>query len=1036
MIRLNRRSHVARKIWFIACLFVLMIIEPSLLFATSSKRRAPSQEEYYSTVAVGVSEASLKKADVLRQKTISSIKSLLKSKRTPKSREFELRLRLGELHAERHDHLRDLEMNRYDRAYQKWIATGKKGREPKLSTRGSRAELAEAANAFRHLVNRFPKHPRTAAALYSLGKTLGRLNNPSAAKYFQKLIKNHPKSELIPEAHLALGEYYFEKSDVDNAIRSYRKMLKYKQHASYPYAMYKLGWSYYNAAPKKGKSARALRKKSIAAFKLVVRLAGSRSRSGTRMNLREEALNDLVMAWSESEDVDSAWAYFRSVGEKNSFYDVLQRLGGMYESQGKSGRALAVYRRLLKEAPIRQGNPEIYAKVVKMYEDRGDLAKVARSLKEMNRLYVKGSPWTVINGRNPEVAAAAKQVVEFQLHRHGTLYHQIGQKTKNEKFLKSAAGIYEQYLDTFADHKNAYEVRYYYADILSVLKKHESAAKQFDAVAQQKPKKGKYLKEAAHSAVDSLFTADKGAKYSDLPAAGRVEKPIPLPRLKLALVKQIDSYVALLPKEKAGHPMRFTAAQTYFDYGHYDEAIKRYDQIIQDIPNSKQANISLKILLGYFSEKKDWEQVVAWSKKYQAKPNLLTKSHRKVLSSMLKAGLFNQALVMDKAEKHAAAAKAFLEFQKKFPSDSNADAALYNASLNFYKLGEVESALAANKLILSKYPKSKTMRDVLLSTAETHESLTQFADAAKYYERFAVYFPKDERAATCLYNAAVLNKGVQNYSQSVKLFERFAKKYKSDERSSVAHLEIAKILEEQKRYADSVKAYDQYASVAKNADSRFFGSAKSAQLTMIHVSKARGNKKFLSIKKELMKKKAISAYDARRVIAEIMMGRADKDLRKYQRAKVNDPNALEKQIAEKQKLLVNQAQEYEKIIDLNNPEYTVAALYRLGEMHEEFSDALFSAPSPKGASQVEVDQFKTQLEKVAFPLREDAQKFYEAAYKRSREVEVFTDWTRKAYEKMAAIAPEKHSDVVEQSSDAAYMAHKLVWSDTVAKLAE
>lgn len=188
---------------------------------------APTIEDhaaYFNESQDGNSMETKKRADKLRLKTLSSIEALLKSKKKS-VRRFELLLRLGELHVERHDFLRDLEMNEFSAAYEKWekLPANKRGKEPALNTSRSQAELVRGANAFRKLVTEYPKHQRSDSAFYALAKTLGRLGKSTAPDYYKQLIQKHPKSPLLPDAYLALGEYYFDAHKVDEALGYYKK---------------------------------------------------------------------------------------------------------------------------------------------------------------------------------------------------------------------------------------------------------------------------------------------------------------------------------------------------------------------------------------------------------------------------------------------------------------------------------------------------------------------------------------------------------------------------------------------------------------------------------------------------------------------------------------------------------------------------------------------------------------------------------------------------------------------------------------------
>ena len=78
----------------------------------TAKEKAPNLEDhadYFAEKRKGISAENVAKADALRRKSISSISSLLESRKKSAGR-FELQLRLGELFVERHDYLRDTEI--------------------------------------------------------------------------------------------------------------------------------------------------------------------------------------------------------------------------------------------------------------------------------------------------------------------------------------------------------------------------------------------------------------------------------------------------------------------------------------------------------------------------------------------------------------------------------------------------------------------------------------------------------------------------------------------------------------------------------------------------------------------------------------------------------------------------------------------------------------------------------------------------------------------------------------------------------------
>jgi TolA-binding protein len=1036
---LSSNKGILTAVTCLAHLAVFGFAEVAMAKAKGSKRpQGPNQEDYYSTSDKNISMDAKAQADVLRVKTIESIKPLLVDKKIKGPQKFELQLRLGELYAERHDYMRDQELVSYEAKYQKWVQGGKKGTEPKITYEKSKAQLTNAANAFRTLVQQFPKSPRTAAALFALGKTLARLENENSILYFNQLIRDHKNSPLVTDAYLSMGEYYFDKHQVPKAIDSYRMVLKNKTHQAYTYAVYKLGWAYFNATPKNDADAKDNINKSVTSFKLVVRLSERDKALAGRLNLREEAIKDLILVWSETQDTESAWAYFKTIGEKDSFYTLLERLGGIYSDQGNNRKAIEVYQRLLAEAEGREGNPEIYGRLVELHDRSGDTKAAIADLKDMQRLYVKGSNWTIKHGAKKDVIDAAYKLVEFNLHRYGTLFHNRGNKSKSNEMLAGAAAIYSLYLSSFPENGHAYEIRYYLADIQFEFAKYEASSDNYTLVAQARPKDGKYLSAAAMNAVLAMNKLDAQQKYAKLPPAGQVPKPLEIPSVKKKLIVTLDNYVGFLPKSADGYPMRFTAAEVYFNYGQYDVAMARFNKIADELPSTKQGVASVKMILAFQVEKKNWADSATLSRKFLANSSFKDKELRTYLASVLKTATFNQALALAAEEKHKEAALAFMAYRKDFPDDKSADRSLYNASVNFYKASMPEEALMANTTIIEKYEGSTMRPNAFVDVAQTYEGLAQFENSAKFYRRFAVTYPADERAPTALFNAATLYKGLKNFAEAEKNYSTFIRSYPKNALVNDAKWETAQLQEKLKNYAAAAATYREYAQRIGNSDpsQNYLARAKAATIQMNNLGGTKGRKEYETLRSELVRDSKTPAFEARRIIAETAFKEVEPAFAEYRKMTVNDPRKIEAQAQKKQTQLVNTAKRYEAVTSIGSIEFAVASLYRLGQMHEDFSQVLFNAPAPAGSSQVEVDKFKSSIEKVAFPLKEQATQFYETAFKRSQEVETFTVWTQRTYAKMAELAPTKYPAVIEQSIYPNYLEHRLMIDGAVANLAE
>ncbi len=1011
--------------------------------AKNHKSAAPTKEDsadYFAEARAGVTAEAARQADELRLKTMSSIKSLLENKKNARQ-EFELTLRLGELHVERADYLRDIEIQTYVKEYERWEVADPKTRSEKPPTaiyKNSEASLYNATQVFRKLANKFPKHPRTDIVLYALGNTLGRLNDDNAVNYYKQMIKSHPKSPLVPDAWLALGEFYFDKHDIKNAQQSYEKVMTFKSHRAYPYAVYKLGWCFYNSQGVDEKNPGDNLRRSIAAFQLVVKISESAKKQN--FNLRNEALRDLVMAYAEADDTEGAWKYFSNIGEKDRFYNMLERMGTLYSEAGKNKKAIEVYTRLVTESPNRKNNPSIYQRLLALHDASQNFADVVQTIKTMKANFTSSSAWSAVNKADKKSLTDAKTLTERSMHRYGTMFHSRGQKIKNPDLENHAAEIYSLYLETFSDLEPAYDIRFYLADIQNAQKKYIQASANFVMVAQQKPKDGKHLKEAAFNAVEAISTLAASTKFAPVPPPAQVPAPLEIPRVRKLYADTIDFYVGLLPSEAAGLPMRFTAAQIYFDYGHYTQAIKRFDSLAETYGNTKQGQSAARTIIAYYNEKADWSNVVAFGKKYQTNKGIAAdQSIRKFIDNSLRSALFNSAITSEKSKDFNKAAEAFLEFQKLFPQDENADRALFNASLNQFKAGRVTDSIESQKKLLSIYNKSALCPDVMANLAETHEAVAQFQPAAETYRKFSEFYPNDKRAPLSLFNAGVLFRGINKMDLAAKSFADLYSRYPSHVAASDAILESARIKETNGDEKGAISAYGLFANnpVNKIKDEGLYAEAKTIELRLKADHKHEGARKDLGkLIHSLRAKGSPRAADARRIVAMILFNDQEGSVKSFRSLPLDNGKEIEKQAAAKQSKLVRLANAYQDIIQIGNAEYAVASYYRLGELHEDFANALFNAPAPAGANQKAAAEFKSQLEKAAFPLKEEATKFFETAFRQSSEVETFSAWTQKTYQKMGQLAPDKYPAVYEQSASPSYMSYKVSLNRATKDIAE
>src|SRR5690606_13299197 len=110
----------------------------------------------------------------------------------------------------------------------------------------------------------------------------------------------------------------------------------------YPYAIYKTGWTKYQLKDVPG---------AMGELELVIDITDKLARQeNSKINLREEALNDLVLFYSEAKPARDAYAYFKKFAADKTGYYILA-LSRLYERHSKFKELEVVLNDLIEEMP-------------------------------------------------------------------------------------------------------------------------------------------------------------------------------------------------------------------------------------------------------------------------------------------------------------------------------------------------------------------------------------------------------------------------------------------------------------------------------------------------------------------------------------------------------------------------------------------------------------------------------------------------------------------------------------------------------------
>lgn len=1028
---------------------MVLVLAPSEADAQKKKKRKGKKAKVTKMTAGGPQlqyERFRRKIDFKvaekREEQISGIKRLLGLQ--PEEKEIpDLKFRLAELYFEKSRFYFFEAQRAEDKAIRVDNKADKKPhlQEKKRNLKESKVWLRQALDLYREIREKFPKYERTPEVLFALGQSYwsqGRLED--AISVYRDLIVNFRDSPLIPEAWIAFGEYYFSEGDVNRALKSYEKAAKDKRSRVYGFALYKQAWCYYNLAEWR----QALKKfrATVLYSQLADQLSGE-----NKIALGREAQKDWVRAYSHVGDPRRAKHELADLlGVDNckdrACWKLLEQLGNLWFDEGYFAEAVSIYKQLIRLDSANTRNPFFQGRIVDLVARGGDKKKVIRESRELIKVYeatkaavAQRTGKTEADENAREDVKEAAQLAENTIRKLAQLWNREAKKTRTPKTYGFAKVMYEDYLKLFPKTNFAYEMRFQLGDLYYKLEKFDDAAKQYKATVLAKPEKGKYLVEAA---TDNIFAVEEHLKDLGVRKPKSVGKKVKIHPQKIRLIEACDRYVKLVPEKKAERlvPIQFKAAKIYYDYGHNEEAMRRFEELVQGHPKSDQAEVAANLIIDIYNIQENWESLYETSVRYLGNAALM-KGRDKLeddLKKFAEYAKFKLVTILEERVKKERGdlrlvATAYEEFYNEFPKSENADKALFNASVAFDKSGVKDKADELRKKLLDEFPKSPLGADVAYYVAKQHEERTEFGPAARAFLEFANRHPKDKRARDALYNAAVFYAGVGEVRTATKLREDYLKKYgraKGGEKEAAdIYWAIAQDLDRAGRYRQAADRYKEYAKEFSRTKKFWDALWREAEIRAKHLRQRslaeRIKRSILGTYKAHRRRGKRVPDSAKRYASQVAFEITDEEFPKYARLKIKTPNLrnpkpFQRSLEDKAKARERLVKSYTKIVtEYKQAESSIASLFRIAEAWDEFVATLTAVPCPRGVPEEACLMIKDGIEQKAGPARDAAYQAYKTCVQKSNELNTFTEFSTKCVRALEKLAPDAYPQIQERS---------------------
>jgi tetratricopeptide (TPR) repeat protein len=946
--------------------------------------------------------------DAKREQAIGLLKDFLGSNPSGEAK-AEGMFKLAELLWEEARRTYLVDMDHFDRALeacrQDKAGCRKQPEEPRI-------RLTAAEKLYTQLLTEFPDYRRADLILYLVGfaaKEDGREDEALAS--FNRVIHEFPQSPLYGDAWMQVGEHFFAQQQWEKARGAYENILSHPDSPTYDLAMFKSAWCDW----KLGDPDTAAKK-----FKIVLDLAVEAEKAGNselvrrRSNLRDEALEYLVVVFTEDKTISAkeVFDFLASIGGEKYSRDILIKVADSYSSQGEYERAADSYRFLVNMDPDAIAAAAWQRKIIDTWSSAGDNAAARTELKVLVDTYGPQSPWAK-KQHNRDALVRSLEATEGLARQTAVNLHADAQaqekrdKKPNVAAYTQAADAYGVYLGAFGDPKTASpqaaELRFFRAQILYFkLGKLEEAGDEFLAVGKTAPV-GKYHKDALLAAMDAF------EKARPTNTAGKRQ----LGPIDTKFAEAVDLYATLFPADPKLVEVIFKNGQLFYDYGNYDEAIKRFGLIVTKYPNDPNAGPAGDRILKALQMAQDSENLEEWARRLKKAKAFAGADQQARLDKIIVASIGKSGDKYRDAGKFEQAAQFYLRVPKEFPKSTDAPQSMMNAGVMYEKAKLPERAAEVYLNLAEQYTSSEQGEKAAFSAGQVYEKVAYFDRAAEAYEVVVTMYSKrardPDKVADALYNAGILRQALGQNDKAIAHYREYAKTFRERKDADDVAFRIGEVYEQGGDDGHADQAFRGYAQTYANGRRVIEAHTRAGRTSFRLGQLARAAQQFDEAIKLWKRAGGKDKELGRAWAAEARYYQGELIFREYEKVTLDvKPKDLNKTLKKKGALLDKAQKAYLEVIEFQDLKWATAALYRVGQVYDGFAEALTNAPTPGGLSEAEQQAYRDGIDSYVIDIQDKAVQLYTTGYSKAIQMQVYDQYTAKIREALGRLAGDKY----------------------------
>ncbi|MCK8497536.1 tetratricopeptide repeat protein [Myxococcus fulvus] len=772
------------------------------------------------------------------------------------------------------------------------------------------------------------------------------------------LTRKFPNSPLRLEAEQILGDHFFDKADLVEAEKHYQAILEAPPSPVHDLARYKMGWIRVNQA------------KHAEAVTFFEAAAASAPLPGVdvkkALNVKREALLDLVYSYTEAKPAKGALNYFEKLSDSRATYALaLDKLGNRYFIKQQYEWAIPALRKLMEI----QHDPELdLERSQKLYDAlkaaKGKVLPEPEDLRVLVRAAVQSKT-------DPELVEVERKKQLAELEEMGrdlaTQLHLAAQKKEEKELYLSTAEAYEAYLSLFRPEQYVRPMMKNRAEALFSAKAFPEAARQFEELAryEAKAKDAKGEEDALYAALLAHFSTLK-------PEEALKRNAYEVADARQAMKLLGAEYVSRYPKSPNALDVKFNIARAFYEDGDYPKAAELFTAFALSHPQHKESTVAGNLALDSLRQVNDFKGLDETGKKFLGAPlpgnfraevqKILTQSRAEALDE----------LALQSAQETGDVIQGLVKVADDNKNSDIGEKALYGAFTAAREKRDLQAERELGSKLSQDYPKSQYLSDVLLTLGRHAAEAAAFGEAASWFEQVGQKLGSDVAGVDGWLAGARLRMALGEYKEAARNLETAA------ESSGARKGDVLVLLAEARLKAKDYSRAKLAAEAALKQDPRSAGAAAvlaEVQATTAPTANADALVATLTTAVQGPNGQTEEAAKGLWYLGEILY-RGYKDL---------PADKVEEKVAALQGL----EGIYTQAASLGYPEWAVASLWRLALAYGHIADVVESTPVPGGLSASESQQFQAAVKEQVGPLKARSEEAFKACLSRAESLEVF-----------------------------------------------